>query len=132
MSAIGNFDTVQPPDVMLRAYGALFGWKLSISGVSAAATNVAISGKVLRQQHRRPPRRRLRPPAPGKYLYAQLPDIRTYATAAQAGTALGPAWTGRNLCSDLVSTPTPTSSSDAPRGRGVMLPTGGDPASAPR
>ena len=33
MSAIGNFDVVQPPEAMLQAYGALFAWKLALHGV---------------------------------------------------------------------------------------------------
>ena len=33
MSAIGNFDVVQPPEAMLQAYGALFAWKLGLPGV---------------------------------------------------------------------------------------------------
>ncbi|WP_310530070.1 N-acetylmuramoyl-L-alanine amidase, partial [Nocardioides sp.] len=38
MSAIGNFDVVEPSDVMLRAYGSLFAWKLALNGVNPAST----------------------------------------------------------------------------------------------
>ena len=38
MSAIGNFETAQPPAAMLQAYGVLFAWKLSLHGVDAAST----------------------------------------------------------------------------------------------
>ena len=58
MSAIGNFDTVQPPDVMLRAYGQLFAWKLSLHGVNPASTSQKIGRRHV-PGDQRPPRRRL-------------------------------------------------------------------------
>ena len=58
MSAIGNFDTVQPPDVMLRAYGQLFAWKLSLHGVNPASTSQQV-GRDDVPGDQRPPRRRL-------------------------------------------------------------------------
>jgi hypothetical protein len=44
MSAIGNFDIYDkgrglPPPVMLRAFGRLFAWKLSLHGVDPASTH---------------------------------------------------------------------------------------------
>ena len=45
MSAIGNFELVQPSDAVLQAYGAVFAWKLSLHGVSAASTAQAVGKK---------------------------------------------------------------------------------------
>ncbi|WP_408896338.1 N-acetylmuramoyl-L-alanine amidase [Nocardioides sp. R1-1] len=87
MSAIGNFETAQPTPELLNAYGALFAWKLSLSGVSASSpsqrvgkgTFAAISGH----------RDAGKTACPGKYLYAQLPTIRAMAAQAQQGALLG-------------------------------------------
>ena len=87
MSAIGNFETAQPTPEMLNAYGALFAWKLSLSGVNAASpsqqvgkrTFAAISGH----------RDAGKTACPGKYLYAQIPTIRALAAQAQQGALLG-------------------------------------------
>src|SRR5690606_28751950 len=38
MSAIGNFETVQPPAEVIAAYGQLFAWKLGLHGVNPAST----------------------------------------------------------------------------------------------
>ncbi|MBC2933843.1 FG-GAP-like repeat-containing protein [Nocardioides sp. zg-1228] len=126
MSAIGNFDVVQPPDVMLRAYGQLFAWKLSLHGVNPASTAQtigrgtfpAISGH----------RDAGSTACPGKYLYAQLPLIRTYASQAAPVVT-----TPTELA---ISEPAPQNNLDASPypdlvvrrasdGRGLVLPTGG-------
>lgn len=80
MSAIGNFDVVEPTDVMLRAYGQIFAWKLSLHGVDPASasqqvgkgTFAAINGH----------RDAGSTACPGKYLYAKIPQIRAYAAEA--------------------------------------------------
>ncbi len=41
MSAIGNFETAQPSQVMLDAYAALFAWKLGLHGIKADDTDVS-------------------------------------------------------------------------------------------
>ncbi|QIK75594.1 FG-GAP-like repeat-containing protein [Nocardioides piscis] len=87
MSAIGNFEVVAAPDVMLRAYGALFAWKLGINGVSPSSmsqkigrsTFPAISGH----------RDAGSTACPGKFLYAKIGTIRSYAGSA-APTAPAP------------------------------------------
>ena len=79
MSAIGNFDVVQPPEVMLQAYGALFAWKLGLHGVNPASMSqqvgrtkfAAINGH----------RDAGSTACPGRYLYAKLANIRAYAVA---------------------------------------------------
>jgi hypothetical protein len=45
MSAIGNFETAQPPAAMLQAYGVLFAWKLSLHGVDAASPQQWVGSK---------------------------------------------------------------------------------------
>ena len=57
MSAIGNFETAQPPAAMLQAYGVLFAWKLSLHGVDAASPQQWVGSKYF-QAHQRAPRRR--------------------------------------------------------------------------
>ncbi|MBM7519298.1 N-acetylmuramoyl-L-alanine amidase [Nocardioides nitrophenolicus] len=87
MSAIGNYETAQPTPEMINAYGALFAWKLSLSGVDASSpsqkvgkgTFAAISGH----------RDAGKTACPGKYLYAQLPTIRALAAQIQQGASLG-------------------------------------------
>ena len=85
MSAIGNFDIVQPPDVMLRAYGQLFAWKLSLHGVNPASTSQQVGRTVFPAINGH--RDAGSTACPGKYLYAQLPMIRTYASPGRAGDA---------------------------------------------
>lgn len=118
-SAIGNFDIAQPTSQMIGAYGALFAWKLAINGVSAAATNVRIEGRVFASSimgHRDTKSTA----CPGRYLYARIPDIRKQAAAAQRGLTFAP----RNQ--NLVGTPHPDiiarRTSDK---RGVIIPTTG-------
>ncbi|TNM42731.1 hypothetical protein FHP29_06870 [Nocardioides albidus] len=87
MSAIGNYETAQPTPEMINAYGALFAWKLSLSGVDPSSlsqrvgkgTFAAISGH----------RDAGKTACPGKYLYAQLPTIRALAAQVQQGANLG-------------------------------------------
>jgi len=100
VSAIGNFETAQPTSALLQAEGALFAWKLSLHGVSAAATNVAIGPRVFASSimgHRDTKATA----CPGKYLYAKIPTIRATAAALQKG------WSGRTLESSFVGTPDP-------------------------
>lgn len=87
MSAIGNYETAQPTPELVNAYGALFAWKLSLSGVDAASmsqkvgkgTFAAINGH----------RDAGKTACPGKYLYAQIPTIRAIAAQVQQGATLG-------------------------------------------
>lgn len=91
MSALGNFDIYDhgrgvPPSAMLDAYGRLFAWKLSLSGVRADATNVRIGHKTFRSSingHRDAGSTA----CPGRYLYAKLPTIRALATKYQKSVA---------------------------------------------
>lgn len=106
MAAIGNFETAQPTAEMLTSYAQLFAWKLAISGVSAAATGVAISGSTFASSimgHRDAGQTA----CPGINLYNQLPAIRSMAVQAQAGMTFGPDWTGRSLASDLAGSTYP-------------------------
>ena len=127
MSAIGNFDTVQPPDVMLQAYGQLFAWKLSLHGVNPASTSQKIGRGTFQaiSGHRDAGSTA----CPGKYLYARLPLIRTYASRAVPATPVGPT-------PIAVSEPSPQNNLDASPypdllvrravdGRGLVIPTGG-------
>lgn len=79
MSAIGNFDVVQPPEVMLQAYGALFAWKLGLHGVNPASMSqqVGRSRFAAINGHRDAGSTA----CPGRYLYAKLANIRAYAVA---------------------------------------------------
>ena len=100
VSAIGNFETAKPTDAMIQAEGALFAWKLSLHGVSAAATNVKIGARTFASSimgHRDTKATA----CPGKYLYARIPDIRTLAASLQQG------WSGRALQSGHLGTAEP-------------------------
>jgi hypothetical protein len=99
MSAIGNFETAQPPTAMLEAYGALMAWKLSLHGVSAGSTIQRIGSKNFQAINGH--RDAASTACPGKYLYAKIPEIRRLAVAAQAD------WSGRNPQPNLVGTPAP-------------------------
>lgn len=81
MSAIGNFETAAPSDAMLRAYGQLFAWKLSLHGVSASSPRQWVGSRWLPAVggHRDVGQTA----CPGRYLYAKIPTIRSYAAAAQ-------------------------------------------------
>ncbi|WP_299051117.1 FG-GAP-like repeat-containing protein [uncultured Nocardioides sp.] len=83
MSAIGNFETATAPDAMVRAYGALMGWKLGIHGVDAGA-GATIAGRRFASAingHRDAGSTA----CPGRYLYDRLGAIRSLAKAAQNG-----------------------------------------------
>ena len=89
MSAIGNFELVQPSAKMIQAYAALMAWKLSLHGVSAASTVQRIGSKDFQAINGH--RDAASTACPGKYLYAQIPEIRRLAALAQAD------WSGRDL-----------------------------------
>ena len=129
MSAIGNYDIHQPSSAMVQAYGALFAWKLSLHGVDASSTKQWVGSRNFQAINGH--RDAASTACPGRYLYARIPQIRTLAAAAQRG------WSGRELESDLASTPHPDlivrRASD---GKGFVIPTGGltgfkDPVSVP-
>jgi len=83
MSAIGNYDVARPSEEIVKAYGALMAWKLSLAGVKADATNVAVGrGRFNAISGHRDAGSTA---CPGRYLYARLPDIRRLAAQAQAG-----------------------------------------------
>ena len=88
MSAIGNFETAQPTDVMLRAYGQLFAWKLSLHGVNPASTSQKIGRGTFQAINGH--RDAGSTACPGKYLYAKLPLIRQYASSAAPTTPAPP------------------------------------------
>ena len=94
MSAIGNFETVQPAAAMLRAYGRLLAWKLSLHGV-VPDSGVTIDGHRFRTVNGH--RDAAATACPGRNLYARLPLIRSHAVAAQHG------WSGRSLFRSVVS-----------------------------
>lgn len=102
MSAIGNFDLVQPSEEMLQAYGALFAWKLGLHGVNPASTSQQVGKKVFPAINGH--RDAGSTACPGKYLYAQLPRIRQLASSAQT---VPTTWTPSTLQSNLAGTPYP-------------------------
>ncbi len=118
MSAIGNYDIKQPSQAMVEAYGALFAWKLSLHGVDASSTKQWVGSKYFEAINGH--RDAAATACPGRYLYAKLPQIRALAAEAQRG------WAGRELESNLASTPHPDlivrRASD---GQGFVIPTGG-------
>jgi hypothetical protein len=90
MSAIGNFDIARPPAAVLNAYARLFAWKLSLYNIRADAPRLAVKSRYL---HAINGHRDVGQTAcPGRYLYAQIPYIRTLAqriqNAAQSGTTV--------------------------------------------
>ncbi len=99
MSAIGNFETARPSAAMLEAYGALFGWKLSLHGIKAGATKKRVGDRYFKAINGH--RDAGSTACPGRYLYAQLPRIRDLATRAQVG------FEGRQLESDYTYGPAP-------------------------
>lgn len=99
MSAIGNFDVKKPGKAMIQAYGALFAWKLSLHGVSAASTRQVVGSKAFAAINGH--RDAGSTACPGRYLYAKLPQIRKLAATAQQG------WSGRELESNLAGSAQP-------------------------
>ena len=89
MSAIGNFQTAQPPGPMLSAFGRLMAWKLGINGVAAGSTRQRLNGRFLNaiSGHRDVGATA----CPGIHLYRSLPTIRRIAISAQqTGAAPAP------------------------------------------
>jgi hypothetical protein len=84
MSAIGNFDVKQPSDAMLKAYGDLFAWKLSLHGVNPTSTKQKIGSRTFHAINGH--RDAGSTACPGRYLYAKLPTIRTYAKNASGNS----------------------------------------------
>jgi hypothetical protein len=82
MSAIGNFETVQPSQRMLDAYARLFAWKLSLSGVRADDTRQYVTSRYFEAINGH--RDAGQTACPGRYLYAKIPAIRRAAAALQA------------------------------------------------
>lgn len=118
MSAIGNYDITQPRDVVLRAYGSLFAWKLSLHGVDAASTKQWVGSRDFEAINGH--RDAASTACPGRYLYAKIPLIRQYAEQDQQG------WAGRELHSDLAGSLHPDIvARRASDGRGFIIPTGG-------
>ena len=99
MSAIGNFEEVQPSQAMVEAYGALFAWKLSLHGVKAGSKRQFVTSRTFAaiNGHRDADSTA----CPGRYLYAKIPEIRTLAKQAQVGFA------GRQLESDVAASEQP-------------------------
>ena len=90
MSAIGNFDIARPPAAVLTAYARLFAWKLSLYNIRADTPRIHVKTRYL---HAINGHRDVGQTAcPGRYLYAQIPYIRTLAqriqNAAQSGVAV--------------------------------------------
>ncbi|CAN5172919.1 hypothetical protein BH09ACT11_BH09ACT11_03030 [soil metagenome] len=81
MSAIGNYDLKEPSSAMIQAYGLLFGWKLSLHGVSADSTRQYVSSRYFQGINGH--RDASSTACPGQYLYAKLARIRTLAAEAQ-------------------------------------------------
>jgi hypothetical protein len=130
MSAIGNFDVVDAPDVMLRSYGALFAWKLALNGVDPASMSQQVGRKIFPAINGH--RDAGSTACPGRYLYAKLATIRSYASAAAPATPPPPAPVPPLEIAD----PAPQSNlvgaafpdlvvRRASDGRGLILPTGG-------
>ena len=86
-SAIGNFDIARPPAAVVRAFGRLFAWKLSLHGIRAGATRQYVTSRYFRAINGH--RDAGSTACPGRYLYAQLPRIRALAASHQRS------WAGR-------------------------------------
>jgi len=98
-SAIGNYQITKPSQAMIQAYATLFAWKLSLHGVTASSKSQYVTSRWFQAINgHRDAESTL---CPGQYLYNRLPDIRRMAAADQRG------WTGRQLESNLASTPHP-------------------------
>src|SRR6478609_5225421 len=117
-SAIGNYEVARPSQATLQAYATLFAWKLSLHGVDASSTRQYVTSRWFRAINGH--RDAAATACPGQYLYDKLPVIRKMAAADQRG------WSGRQLESNLASTPEPDlvvrRASD---GEAFIIPTGG-------
>jgi N-acetylmuramoyl-L-alanine amidase/FG-GAP-like repeat len=118
MSVIGNYETARPTDRLLRAYGRLFAWKLSLHGVDPSSTRQKVGSTYFKAINGH--RDASATACPGKYLYAKLPTIRAYAKADQQS------WAGRDRATNLAGTAYPDlvvrRTSDS---RLLVVPTGG-------
>ena len=110
MSAIGNFEEVQPRQAVLDAYAELFAWKLSKYDIRADASKLWVKDRYLQaiNGHRDVGQTA----CPGRYLYAQIPKIRQMAAKIQRGTTSTPKPTP-------TPTPTPTPPTVPPVGRPI-------------
>ena len=129
MSDIGNFQTLQPSAAIVSAYASLFAWKLGLHGVNAASTSQQVGSKVFQAINGH--RDAGSTACPGKYLYAQIPRIRSAAATAQSTATPPPppppsGWTATGLQSNLAGTAYPDlvvrRASDK---RGFVVTTGG-------
>lgn len=124
MSAIGNFETVQPTDEMLRSYGQLFAWKLSLHGVDPTSMSQKVGKSTFAAINGH--RDAGSTACPGKHLYARIPSIRQYAGESAPAAPVGVKVTEPAPQSSLVGSAHPDlvvrRASD---GRGFILPTGG-------
>ncbi|MDX6360724.1 MAG: hypothetical protein QOH37_3778 [Nocardioidaceae bacterium] len=117
-SAIGNYQITQPSEAMIQAYATLFAWKLSLHGVTASSTHQYVTSRYFQAINGH--RDAAATLCPGQYLYDRIPDIRQMAAADQRG------WTGRQLESNLASTPHPDLVVRRARdGELFVVPTGG-------
>ena len=128
MSAIGNFETAQAPEAMLRAYGALFAWKLGLAGIDPMDRSQNVSGDHVPGDQRAPRRRLDRLPGPAPVRRSSRRSAATPPRPAEPEPEPeepDPV-TLRQGDSDLAATPYPDlvvrRASD---GRGMVLPTGG-------
>ncbi len=80
MSAIGNYETAQPTDAMLKAYGRLYAWKLSLHGVAPKGA-VHIDGHAFKAINGH--RDAAATACPGQHLYDRLGRIREIAATSQ-------------------------------------------------
>ena len=85
MSAIGNFETVRPSQAMINAYGALMAWKLSLHGIDADDTRQVVAGRAMEAINGH--RDAGSTACPGRFLYAQLDEIRRLAAQLQRSGA---------------------------------------------
>ena len=91
-SAIGNWDIATPPPAVADAFSRLMAWKLSLYNIPADAVHIWVKDKYFNAINGH--RDAGSTACPGRYLYAQLPTIRTKAkaiqNAAQTGTPTPP------------------------------------------
>jgi len=86
MSAIGDFDKVEPPQVMLNSYAKLFAWKLSLYSIKANATHLYVKNRYLNAINGH--RDAGQTACPGRYLYAKLSAVRSAAALIQGAVQL--------------------------------------------